>query len=117
MEELPPEALVVRMGSLESRTFWISVIDEHEASGRWGLSVLSRPSMAADEMIEESGLPHSKYRVSTVGAIRDAGYDVIPDEEAVRCHALLLFVDEPADIDYERVTSLFSEPRLRPHGS
>lgn len=70
--------------------------------------------MTADDLaVVEPPLAYTKIRETTVGALRAAGYDVIPDEPPPT-HALIVLRRVPADEDYRVVSEVFGEPRENP---
>jgi hypothetical protein len=58
-----------------------------ERGWEWGLSVFSHPTAGVAEICRRAWpiLNHGKVRVSTVGALRAGGYDVVPDGKKGHC--------------------------------
>jgi hypothetical protein len=117
-EPLPDDAFVVRGGVMDPRDMRTNAEDHHlemEQEGRdeWAISVFSVPGMSADEIALGSPILNKKIRVTTVGAIRELGYDVTPSPQEHPLHADLRFMGEPTDDDFEALRRIF-EPE-RPH--
>lgn len=82
--------------------------------GVFALSVRSRPPMSAEELARvDPPMLHPRMRATTVGVLRRAGYDVIPDEPPP-AHALIMLPGVPADDDYVTVSAIFGEPTSNP---
>jgi len=81
VEPLPDEAIVVRYGEMRDQDLTVSVWAEHDDSGRWGLSVLCQANLTALQLVNMKPLRHRIFRVSTVGAVKGIGLDVLPDDE------------------------------------
>jgi hypothetical protein len=77
---------------------------------QFALSVYSRE--ARDKASLAANVMHQQIRVSSVGAIRAVGFDVISDGRPDHC--LILFPNEPSQEDLERLTGCFSEPEPNP---
>lgn len=92
----------------------IAVEGAIEQTGRAEISVSAWPSLSANEIARCAQLPHSRIRVSSVGRIREAGFDVESDR-AEDCHANVIFPMEPADGDLLRLTAAFDAPVTNPH--
>ena len=93
-----------------------SVELEHEASGRWGLSVACLAGRSVEEIVarqfNRAPLRHPKIRVSTVGAIRAAGADVVRSGQPP--HALVLFDHEPTTEDWATLVAAFAPAEPNP---
>jgi hypothetical protein len=63
----------------------------------WALSVFSHPTIGVAGICRRAWpiLQHGKIRVSTVGVLRDLGYDVIPDGS--KGHSLIPLSSPPWD--------------------
>jgi len=68
-----------------------------ESTIPWAISVFSHPSAGVADICREGWpiLGHNRIRVSTVGALRQLGYDVVPDGE--NNHALIPVGPPPWD--------------------
>jgi hypothetical protein len=82
--------------------------------GFFELSFFGENDMTVDEICREAGLPNGKIRVSTVGALRGAGFDPF------RCpppplHLCVRFDREPTDTVLERLREAFEDPLPNPH--
>ena len=110
---LPDAAVIARGGESSPPTLHKSALAEHDDSGTLGISAVSRPDMTADEIAFLGEIPHPKLRETTVGALRAAGYDVIPDEPPPG-HALITLPAIPADEDYVAISDLFGPTRPNP---
>jgi hypothetical protein len=85
MTPLPDEALVVRGGqNLPANFVQGSGVTVDEGERIQGVSVNAAPGVSAQELTAPNphrgypGIPHNQVGVTTVGAIRAAGGDVIP---------------------------------------
>lgn len=113
---LPDEAFVVRFGRMLRRDLERSAL-KYAAfhPGEYGISVFSLPDRSWREIASGAGLGHSVIRVSTVGAIRSGGYDVVPSPPAdPRGHSTLMLPTEPTDEDWEKLWEVFGEPIPNP---
>jgi hypothetical protein len=113
-QNLPADAIVVRYGEMKEEDLTRSVYGEYDDSGRWGVSVLSRPNLTALELIEQKPLKHASFRVSTVGEVSQLGLFVWPDD-ADPPHALILYPAEPTSEDWDRLRAVFSGNQPNPH--
>ncbi len=75
LEPLPDDAFVVRGGRVPFRKSLTEGCEAHPATGHHGFSVQSAPGRTVQELA--SKLPHRDVGFTTVGSIREAGYDVI----------------------------------------
>jgi hypothetical protein len=119
-DALPDGALVVRGGVMGSG----SMLRNAETSfadpgcGLWSLSVWSYPDMTADEIVREAKqvmpetLPQGKIRVSTVGKLRSAGFELVAMPE--RGHYSLVVPPEPGEPIWDHLRELFDEPIPNP---
>jgi len=85
MKALPNDALVVRGGQNLPRSFATGTGTSLDATGKLdNVSVNSAAGLSAAELTKPEpklkylGIPHRKVGVTTVGAIRAAGGDVVP---------------------------------------
>jgi hypothetical protein len=111
---LPPdEQVVVRAGVMSYEDVSNSVETESlEDSGYFGLSTQSLPDKTADEIMEASGLPHRKMRVSTIGRLRKAGFVV--DHFDDDGHCLIMFDQLPSEAEYESLQAAFDAAIVSP---
>lgn len=104
---------------MASEQLWLNAEDHHaeklgeEIEDDWAISVFSAAGLSAAEICAGAGIPHPKVRLSTVGAVRAIGFDVIPtvDDDL---HADLKLDGEPDEAIWELLRSAFSEPQPNP---
>jgi hypothetical protein len=113
-EGLPDEAVVVRGGVMNPKDLEVSAHSHFDEFGAYALSVHSRAEMSADEISAFAGIPHGKIRETTVGALRGAGYSVVPSEQHGPAHADLQLPYPPSSSDWQALDDAFSEPRPNP---
>jgi hypothetical protein len=121
-EELPDAAVVVRGGRMASfeevqasAEDQFSQSEKETGSGVYGVSVCSLPELSALEIlyaIPEGKLPHGSFRETTVGKLRELGFDVVPSEW--HGHATLTFSALPTEEDWRKLNFVFSDPRKNP---
>jgi hypothetical protein len=122
-EVLPDEAIVVRGGIMAHDTLNENAWDHcrdvlAERGWQWGLSVFSHPSadVATICRIAWPILRHGQVRLSTVGALRASGYDVVPDGE--KGHCLIPLGPPPWDDDWHALADskegVFGPPEKNP---
>lgn len=108
---MPPEAKVIRGAKMTSRNLYENALATHDEETEWALCVASYPDMEADEIASEMPYRGRYINDSTVGDLRNAGFDVVPhyDPQGGYVHALLtLPVDadvEPTEEEWERIWS------------
>ena len=81
---LPLSAVVVRGGQMEPAITVRALRKERMERGRYALSVYSIPDLDAHRIALRVGtpdLPHPEMRESTIGKIRQAGYEIALSEE------------------------------------
>jgi hypothetical protein len=84
------------------------------------ISVLAHRTRDADWIVRRArrsdpeSLQHPVVRQTTAGAIRQAGYDVVPHGRHPRGHALILLSTPPSPQDWPRISSLFGQERPNP---
>jgi hypothetical protein len=110
---LPDGAVVVRGGESSPRTLHKNALDHYDKRGEFAISVASLPDMSADDLSVVAEIPHPKIRETTVGAIRELGYDVVRDEPP-EGHALITLPRLPADGDYVTISDLLGPTRVNP---
>jgi hypothetical protein len=104
-DRLPDEAFVVRGGLMDSRGMRTNAEDHHlekaqEGLEEWAISVWSAPALEPDAIVLRCPIPHGTIQVSTVGAIRVLGCDVVRSEPPP-LHADLMFPSEPTEGAFE----------------
>lgn len=72
---LPREALVVRGGAVTGESLLRGCAQHPD--GHYGFSVQSAANASVVELVTAGGIPHSRVSVSTVGALNDAGRQVV----------------------------------------
>lgn len=95
------------------RDLALSAQSQYDIEGFHALSVFSAVGKTADEIARGVPLPHSMIRESTVGRLRDAGYDVM-SSAGPRGHADLVFPGPPSDDDWLRLDTSFDPARPNP---
>jgi hypothetical protein len=119
-DPLPDEAFVVRAGLMESKQLRLNAEAHHieklaeDGSDEWALSVFSVPELEADEIAMGAPFPNKQMRITTVGVLRAAGYDVTPSPWEHPLHADLRFISEPTEDDFEALRAIFDPPRPNP---
>lgn len=121
-ETLPSEALVVRGGELnspikliEDAMDFFAFLEQRGEEPCYGISVCSLPDCTAHGIARSVGtarLPQARMRVSTVGALLEGGYQVVPS--GYKGHATLIFPQLPTDDDWDNLQQLFSGPEDNP---
>src|SRR5438552_2320289 len=96
---LPSKAIVIRGGVMEPRTMEINAYTAYDETGEYSLSVASLPEADIDTIARVANLPYPQVRVSSVGRIRAAGYEVVPSEPPP-AHADLRLGGIPTDQDW-----------------
>jgi hypothetical protein len=111
---LPDEAVVISCGLSTADTLRKTALAHYDDQGVFAISARSLQGMTPDDLARvEPPLPQRRLRETTVGVLRVAGYDVIPDEPPPT-HALIMLPRLPADEDYVAVSAIFGEPRENP---
>lgn len=116
---LPGDALVIRGGLMANlEEMLASILEEHQITGRYGLSVFSRPGLTADQIAEFVGserLPHSQMRATTVQLLRESAPDVISDEQHHGpAHALIVWHKAPTLPELDTAVQRFGAPQPNP---
>jgi hypothetical protein len=98
VEWLPPGAKVIRGAKMTSQNLLENAQTTRDEETEWALCVASYPDMEADEIAFEMPYRGRYINVSTVGNLRDMGFDVVPhyDPEGGYVHALLKLPVDPA---------------------
>ena len=76
--QLPNDAMVVRGGVVTSEQLQNGCSEHAEAPGIYGFSVQSAPAKTVDELARAGLFPNKQIGVTNVGAVRAAGYNVVP---------------------------------------
>jgi hypothetical protein len=83
-----------------------------EFPDEWAISVASAPELDAVALaLASPWIRNGKVRVSTVGAVRAVGHDVVPSGEFP--HADLKLREEPSEALWEELRSVF--PQILPN--
>ena len=98
---------------MSHRDLALSAQSQHDIEGFHALSVFSAAGKTADDIAIGVPLAHSMIRVSTVGRLRDAGYDVV-SSPGPPGHADLVFSRPPSDDDWRRLDECFDPARPNP---
>lgn len=83
---------------MASPGLWLNAEDHHfekldeGEEDQWAISVFSVDGLSVAEICEAGAVPHPQVRVSTVGAVRRLGFDVLPTDAV---HADLKFPQQP----------------------
>jgi hypothetical protein len=113
-DALPDDALVLRGGHMQPDTLETNALTEYDASGRYALSVFSAPGLDREQLARVAAQPRGQVRLSTVGRIRTAGYEIVRSENIAPAHADLILPNPPTDADYEAVIAAFDPPVPNP---
>jgi hypothetical protein len=106
---------VVRGGQLGFAAYQVGARVQLEWEGRLGVSVVSDNGLTKLELAFKGQLPHPVVRVTTVGALRSLGYDVVPTRvNRDQGHAVILLPGEPSYEDWSRLISAFDQPEPNP---
>jgi hypothetical protein len=112
-DQLPDEAYVVRGGRMESSALWTNARDHnYEFPDEWAISVSSGTGWSPDEIARAAPFRNREMRVSTVGAVRLLGHDVIVSDEPP--HADLVLACEPTEDIWEALREAFQLPVPNP---
>jgi hypothetical protein len=83
----------------------------HRTRGFYDLSCDCLPGHTRDELARIAQYPNTKLRESSVGRIRQAGFDIFPSPtRRSRAHSTLRLPDPPTDRDWEKLEEAFDEP-------
>ncbi len=109
---LSDDALVVRGGPMDSEHLYLSAATvERETAGVWGLCVGAADGSTAYQIARTMPYRGKRMRVTSLGPLRAAGFDVVMVDEPP--HAVLLLNGAPEDAAWEgwdRLRRLFTEP-------
>jgi hypothetical protein len=110
--ELPGDTVIVRGGHMGTRSLVVSACRCFDKSGYFAWSFWSRPGASADEIAVDAGVPHPYIRESTIGRVRDAGFDPQSDS-ADTDHVQVRLDNEPTEQDCARLRAAFDQARPR----
>jgi hypothetical protein len=113
LHSLPDDAVVLRGGLMLPRDLDTGALTHYDEFGEYALSVYALPGRTADEIAILVPLRHSKIRQSTVGRLREGGYEVVPSPGPPG-HADLKLPSPPTEDDWKTLDALFDPPRLNP---
>jgi len=114
VEALPDDALVVRGGTMQSRDLDHNACDHRdEFPGEWAISVWSAPDLDVDALTKASPIRNRQICVTTVGALREIGHDVVPSNEFP--HADLKLDADPSEALWEQLRQVFGTPTDNPN--
>ena len=97
---------------MRNKSLLISATTHFEESGEteWGWSFWCAPGKTADEIAEAADFDNDAIRESTVGRIREAGFEVVSDS-ACDDHCKIKLAGRPSDDDCKRLRDAFDEAR------
>ena len=127
---LPPDAVVIRAGQNMTVLHLTDALNDHAKILRerglpveYALSVSCVPGLTVDEVARKARHRHAMMRLTTVGQLEDAGFEVVPTPGSERGHCDVFLRDGrekcPNGIHLARFTEVFSRPRRntgRPRG-
>ena len=89
-EHLPDEAMVIRGGYMNYKNFEISIDNHYDHYDEYALSVFCLPECGSGREVASAceEFRSDVFRESTVGKIREVGYEVVRDEPP-KGHALI----------------------------
>lgn len=103
---------VVRFNDMNPTELKRAVLTAKAAVGSFALSVFSHADVTWETIALRAGLGHAVVRVTTVGRLREAGYDVANCNANWHCQILL---DGPVtDEDCARLSACFDDPVPNP---
>ena len=111
---LPPDAIVIRGGSMEPASLVDAAARAMLTIGVHGISVFAAdsPWVGVEELIEASVIAHSSVRLSTVGRILSAGFVI---RRAGRYPHCTVELDPSAPFETgQRLASVFDPPIRNP---
>lgn len=84
---------------------------DYQKLGIYGLSCDCLPGYSRDQLARLVEYPNPKLRESTVGRVRNAGFEIFPaPTRRSRAHATLKLPDPLTEQDWERLEEIFDEP-------
>ncbi len=92
----------------------LSMANEHDDSGRWGLSVATHATQPIEAIVDlyfkrNPDAPRRKMRVTSVGAVKGSGFDVIRSGRIP--HGLILAAHEPTEDEWNTLVAVFGPPQ------
>ena len=84
-----------------------------EFPGEWAISVWSAPDLDVDALTKASPIRNRQICVTTVGALREIGHDVVPSNEFP--HADLKLDADPSEALWEQLRQVFGTPTDNPN--
>jgi hypothetical protein len=106
------DAFVIRGGEMKADGLQLAVEEDFDESGTYSLSVFAHDGVDVETVARKACQPHGVIRVSTVGRIREAGYDIANCD--TRWHCDLIFPGQPSATDWEVLQSIFDPPIANP---
>jgi len=103
-----PEDVVVRGGRMLRADLERSAAKAYAALRIYAISVWMLPGRTTEEVAQAVRLPNQHIRVSTVGRLNAAGYDVQDCTSDGHCRILL--PDPPSEEDWARLEAAFDQP-------
>jgi hypothetical protein len=116
--QLPPDTVVVRGGVMTAEKLASSALAHYRDCGVYALSVWAIPGLTAEDITRaaveqgEDYLPHNQMQTSTVGAVAEGGYGLVPT--GPEGHFSLMLPDPPGAADWEAIMQAFGDPRENP---
>lgn len=109
-DELPDDCLVVRGGFMRNKALKISAATHYDEYDEWAWSFWACPGKTADEIAAVADFDNDHIRESTIGRLREAGFEVVPDSDDDD-HATVRLDGEPDDATCKRLRDAFDEAR------
>jgi len=98
---------------MESRPLFVNAHDHNtEFPGEWAISVSSAAGWSAEQIAQEAPFRNRDMRVSTVGAVRSLGHDVVVSDEPP--HADLRLACAPTEEVWEALRGVFGAAQANP---
>ena len=113
---LSDDALIVRFGVMALRDVKLSLEDAKDDPDvdQYELSFFGGDGLDPEEISRLGNAPNPRMRISTIGRLREAGFDPYPDPPP-EGHIGLRFAQMPSDEELNSLISLFDEPVENPH--
>jgi hypothetical protein len=112
---LPDDAIVIRGGVGSPETIAVNAQTTFDTDGFWAVSGYAAAGLNAAEIAQlvRKRLPHGQIRVSSVGVLRDGGFEVqeTPDDYP---HVDIFVPAEPDDAVCAQLADLFDDPIPNP---
>jgi len=110
-DALPDDAFVVRGGVMNVRDLEVGAYTHYDMTGDYALSVFCVPGSTVEETAIVAERPNAQIRVSTVGRIRGAGYEVTLSEPPPG-HSDLHLPSPPSDADWDTLRAHVFDPPI-----